>query len=113
MDLLQKELDAVTELWNQHIISSSKYGNSSGPRGRPDCMFFLPHLYDTHSYMQDVSPALVDEFYNATMKQNDYSEEFEEFANTVMQGDMFSRPRDVKEGLELYLKLVTAIEALR
>ena len=47
------------------------------------------------------------------MKQNDYSEEFEEFANTVMQGEMFSRPRDVKEGLELYWKLLTAIEALR
>ena len=76
-------------------------------------MFFLPHLYDTHSYMQEVSDALLDECYNATMKQNGNSEEFEGSENVVMQVQMVSRPMDVKEGLELYLRLVTAVEALR
>lgn len=113
MDLLRKELDTVTELWNQHIVSSSQYGNSSGRRGHPDCMFYLPHLYDTQSYMQEASATLVAEFYDAKMKRNDYTEEFEQFVNTVMQGEMFCRPKDVKEGLELYLRVVTAIEALR
>ena len=113
MDLLRKELDTIAELWNQHIISSSKYGNSSSPRGHPDCMFFLPHLYDTHDYMQDITAVLVDEFYDVTITQNDYSQEFEEFVNTVMEEEMLCRPRDVKEGLELYTRLVTEIEALK
>ena len=42
MHIIRKELDQVAELWNQNIISSSKFGNSSGPRGKPDlCTFCL------------------------------------------------------------------------
>lgn len=42
MQILRNELHQVAEMWNQHVLASSKFGNSSGPRGRPDCMFFLP-----------------------------------------------------------------------
>ena len=84
MNMLQKELDTDCKLWNQHIISSTKYGNSTGPRGHPNCMSFLPHLCNRHNYMQDITAELADEFYDATMVQNDYSQEFEEFTNTVM-----------------------------
>ena len=50
MQILRDKLHQVAELWNQHLIASSKFGNSSGPRGRPDCMFFLPHLFDSEGY---------------------------------------------------------------
>ena len=54
MPLLRSELYRVAELWNQHKISSSKFGNSSGPTGRPDCMLFLAHLYNTDDFKVSV-----------------------------------------------------------
>jgi hypothetical protein len=71
MHLLRKELYQVAELWNQHIISSSKFGNSSGPRGRPDCMYFLPHLYETENYQVTIAPIELEEFDHATMHPAD------------------------------------------
>ena len=50
MEILRNELHEVSQLWNQHVIASSKFGNSSGQRGRPDCIYFLPHLYSTDDY---------------------------------------------------------------
>lgn len=44
MPTLRNELYQVAELWNQHRISSSNFGNSRGPRVRPDkiaCFFYL------------------------------------------------------------------------
>lgn len=40
MDILRHELQKVAEMWNQHIIAPGRSGNSNGPRGRPDVMFF-------------------------------------------------------------------------
>ena len=33
----------MVEEWNEHVISKS---TNSGPSGRPDTMYFLPHLFD-------------------------------------------------------------------
>ena len=62
MQILRNELNEVAEMWNQHIIASCKFGNSSGPRGRPDCMFFLPHLYNSKNYKLTVDPQELEEF---------------------------------------------------
>ncbi|KAJ7371569.1 hypothetical protein OS493_024244 [Desmophyllum pertusum] len=62
MQILRNELHQVAELWNQHQIASSKFGNSSGPRGRPDCMFFLPHLYNSEDYKLPVDLHEIEEF---------------------------------------------------
>ena len=43
MRLLRKELTEIASNWNGQIISSSRYQE---PRGRPDTMYFLPHLYN-------------------------------------------------------------------
>ena len=70
----------MEELWNQHIISSSKFGNSSGRRQRPDCMFFF-----TASVQYTVDEDDVEEFIDhSTMSPPDYSEDFTEFALTFM-----------------------------
>ena len=42
----------------------------------------------------------------------DYSEEFEEFALTVMNVLGLSLPQDVNERLDLYLRLIQEIEKL-
>ena len=110
MHIIRKELDQAAELWNQHIISSSKFGNSSGPRGKPDCMYFLPHLYQTKDYKLEVELEEVEEFIdNATMCPPDFSQESEEFASVVMGELGLEMPNNVKEGLDLYLQLIKEI----
>ena len=104
MQLLKDELYQVAETWNQHHIASSKFGNSSGPRGRPDCMYFLPHLYSTEDYTVNIDRHEVGDFIdNSTMCPADCSEEFKEFAVTVMNELGLRSPQDVDEGLDLYL----------
>ena len=112
MSILRNELHQVAESWNQHIISASKFGNSSGPRGRPDCMFFLPHLYNVEDCKLEVDLDEVDEFYNDAMNVRDYSVEFVEFATTVMNDRNLSLTTNVKEGLDLYVELLKEIEGL-
>ncbi|PFX16238.1 hypothetical protein AWC38_SpisGene19504 [Stylophora pistillata] len=110
MPILRNELYQVAELWNQHRISSSKFGNSSGPRGRPDCMFFLPHLYSTDDYKTDVDEDDVQEFYDhSTLCPPDYSDDFKEFALTVMNEHHLPEPHDVSSALDLYMELLKEI----
>ena len=54
MQILRNERNEVAEMWDQHTIVSSKFGNSRGPK--PDCMFFLPHLYNSENYKVPVDP---------------------------------------------------------
>lgn len=58
-------------------MASSKFGNSSGPRGKPDCMYFLHHLYNTEDFKEDIDLHELEEFYdNSAMCSADFSEEF-------------------------------------
>lgn len=110
MRVLRKELNEVAKSWNQHIISSSKFDNS-GPRGRPDNMYFLPHLYQTEDYKLEVDSLDVDEFYNhASMVVQDTSEDFKEFATVVMNENGLLTPTNVREALNLYVALLQEIE---
>ena len=111
MEILRKELHEVAELWNEHIISSSKFGNLNLPRGRPDTMYFLPHLYNTNDYKMDTNQDEVQEFIdNATMSPDDYSKEFEEFATIIMSEQNILKPNNVKEALNLYINLIRVVE---
>ena len=96
----------MAESWNQHIISASKFGNSSGPRGRPDCMFFLPHLYDVEDCKLEVDLDEVDEFYYDVMSVGDCNVEFAEFLTTIMKDRNGSLAANMKEGLNLYVELL-------
>ena len=109
MRVLRKELNEVAKSWNQHIISSSKFDNS-GPRGRPDNMYFLPHLYQTEDYKLEVDSLDVDEFYNhASMVVQDTSEDFKEFATVVMNENGLLTPTNVREALNLYVALLHGV----
>ena len=77
MQILRNELNEVAEMWNQHIVASSQFENSSGPRGRPNCMFFLPHLYNSENYKVPVDPQELEAFIDeSTMCLADWSQEF-------------------------------------
>lgn len=113
MQVLRNELHQVAEMWNQHLIASSKFGNSSGPRGRPDCMFFLPHLYNSEDYKVPVNPQELVEFIDeSTMCPADCTEEFKEFASTVMNALGLNLPNDVNEALDVYVTLIKEVEKL-
>ena len=86
MHILRKELRQVAELWNKHIISPSKFGNNSGPRGKPDCIFFLPNLYSTENYQISIAFDELEEIDDAVMCPADVTDEFNEFATCVMEG---------------------------
>ena len=112
MEILRGELYEVTELWNQHIISPSKFGNSSGPRGKPDCMYFLPHFYNTVDYKVHVDSTDIDEFINGSMSVEDVSNEFLEFATIIMNYLSLQKPSNAKEGLDLYILLLQEVDKL-
>ena len=81
MQILRNEVHQVAEMCNQHLIASSKAEN----RRRPDCVFFLPQLYNSENYKVPVNPQELEEFLDeSTMSPADCREEFKEFAWTVM-----------------------------
>lgn len=107
MGILRNELKEVVEEWNQHIISKSING---GPSGRPDTMFFLPHLFERENYLEQISDSDVDEFKPAVEDiPRDYSVEFEEFAQTMMETNNIVMASNLKDGLDLYLFLLEKI----
>lgn len=109
MRLLRNELNTITEDWNTHIISSSR---NQGPRGRPDTMYFLPHLYEKEDFKTEVSTDEINDFYPAvTTTLLDVSPEFQEFARCVISdhGTLNSCPNNASEAIELYIYLLKNI----
>ena len=47
-----------------------------------------------------------------TMCLPDYSEDFKEFALTIMNEHHFSEPNDVNSALDLYMRLLKEVEKL-
>ena len=111
MGTFRDELKKIAEMWNQHIIASSKSSNENGPRGRPDVMYFLPHLFDAEDCKQQIDRDEVNEFYdNSTMLVKDFSDEFGEFALVVMRELGLATPTNVKEAFDLYIALLERVE---
>ena len=77
MSLIRNDLQSIKNQWNSHIISKSR---NSGPRGRPDSMFYLANLFEAEDMIIHVDSSEIDEFYpNVTVQVLDCSEEFQEF----------------------------------
>ena len=107
----QGRVKKIAEMWNQHIIASSKSSNENGPRGRPDVIYFLPHLFDAEDCKQQTDRDEVNEFYdNSTMLVKDFSNEFGEFALVVMRELGLAKPTNVKEAFDLHIALLERVE---
>jgi len=107
MGLIRKELVDIANEWNQHLISRSLNG---GPNGRPDTMYFLPHLFDCESYLQLVEQEEIAEFeIGINSLPLDFSLEFKEFAEELMHEEGIEDPSDTQEALELYIFLLDKI----
>ena len=70
-------------------------------------MFFLPHLYNSDSFLENVDLQEVETIYpHVTDTPKDFSDEFQEFAEFVLQGnDHDDMPNDVASSLDLFLYL--------
>ena len=105
--LIRAELKDLIEEWNQHIISKSING---GPSGRPDTMFFLPHLYDCQNFLEPVEEGMISDFLPAVENLPlDYTPEFKEFAETIMEEGGLEMPVNAMEGLNLFLYMLDKI----
>lgn len=109
MPLIRKELQTVRDEWNSHIISKSR---NSGPRGRPDVMYYLPHLYHSTDCLINVDADEIEQFYPCVTHNTveDVSPEFKEFAQTLMQQNGWDFPNVVSDALRLYMYLLSKIE---
>ena len=106
MHLLREDLTSVANEWNAHLIS----GKNQIQGGRPDTMFFLPHLYSKENHAKDADLEEVSEMYpNVTLEQEDYSIEFGEFAGIVMEENGYVMPNTPSEALSLYIFLLQNI----
>ena len=57
----------------------------STPSGRPDILYFLPYLYGIADRMISINTRKTDKFINVTsVVPSDFSDEFGEFAETLM-----------------------------
>ena len=105
---IRKELNTVTNEWNQHIISKSMNG---GPSGRPDTTFFLPHLYNAENHLENIDLEEVELIYpEVTYTPNDFSDDFKELAEFNLEGfNMDNESLDAVAGLDLFLFLKSKI----
>ena len=111
IDLIRKDLDDVAIRWNQHLLAPSK--NSVLPRGKPDCLYFLPELNNTCSYQKPVSHEEIayfdDPAFVTAAKDNDTF--FIEFAETVLAFEgLPKKPTNVSTALKMYFFLLEALE---
>ena len=108
MSLIRQDLNSIASEWNTHLISRSKNG---GPSGRPNCMFYLNHLYGVDNLLKQIDFDEVQEFYPLVHTNvRDYSEEFEEFAEEIMKQNGITAPENPSDGLHLYVFLLEAID---
>ena len=85
ISVLRKELKEITKEWNEHIISKS---SSGGPSGRPDTMYFMPHLFDCQDYSDPLEDDDIHKFLPAVEEiPPDYSAELGEFAEITMKNE--------------------------
>ena len=97
--VLCKELKEMAEVWNEHVISKSSNG---GPSGRPDTMYFLPHLFNCQDYSDPLEDDDIDESLPPVEEiSTDYSADFCEKQSSLVD----------KSSIEFhcFLKLVFSI----
>ena len=108
MSILRKELADIANEWNRHLLSPNRNNTQSG---RPDVMYFLPHLYGTTDHMISIDTAEVDDFIDITSAvPSDFSDEFVEFVGTLMNENNMELSHGASSAFDLYLYLLSKIE---
>ena len=99
----------VANEWNRHLLSPNR---NNMPSGRPDVIYFLLYLYGATDHMISIDTAETDKFIDITSAvPSDFSEDFGEFAQTLMIENDIEIPHDAsRSAFDLYLYLLSKIE---
>ena len=82
MSIPRKELIAIADEWNHHLLLPNR---NNTPSGRSEVMYFLPHLYGTADHMISFDTAETDGFMDINSAvPSDFSYESGEFAGTLI-----------------------------
>ena len=81
MSILRKELADIANESNPYLLPPNR---NNTPFGRPDIMYFLPHLCGTTDRMISINTRKTDKFIVASAVPSDFSDEFGEYAETLM-----------------------------
>ena len=108
MGILRKELTDIANEWNCHLLSPNRH---STPSGKPEVIYFLPHLYGTTDHIISIKTAETDECVDITSAvPSDFSDEFGEFVGTLMNENNMEMSLYVLSALDLCLYLLSKIE---
>ena len=105
MNLIRQDLHSILSDWNTHIISRSRNGAATG---RPDSLYYLPHLRGKLNYSAQVDNEEIEQFAHITNMPRDFSREFEQFAAIAVEEERL-RPSTVAEAFDLYITLLDLI----
>ena len=113
MDLLGNELHKVAQYWNTHRIRPS--ANRESPSGRPDILYFLPQVNNTHDYVTPVDLEeieIAEEEFAENAPQRGCSRHFNELAEMIMYDERLQMPETAVEAEHLYITLLSLIDDL-
>ena len=107
--ILQLELDETKQLWNNHYIRKSK--NSESPPGRPNVLYFTPHLSNGQECKSPLDNVNFDiaEGIARESKLFGCEEEIALFSFATMQEYNIEMPTTANEAKELLLRLIQCI----
>ena len=111
--IIQNDLDAVVDYWNNHKIRPSRLSES--PDGRPAIIYELPERYDAQDYKFPVNSIdfdLAEREYSSPPKQFCCSNEFAELALMLMEDLNLSMPSSLEDSKMLYTTLVNEVSRL-
>ena len=111
MALIQNDLDNTRHLWNNHRIRTVK--NSESPPGRPNVLFYAPHLSDGVNYDQfpvNHHDLNITREFTTRPSLLGCSNEMQEFANVFMLERNFTYPTSPDAAKALFWTLVEEIE---
>ncbi len=114
LDLLRHELNTIKTAWNTHRIRPSRHQTS--PSGKPDVMFFMPHIYNTISYLQDVDMdvySLLSELLTRNASAHNCLPIYAELFQTLCdERGLISRPSSLNEAADMLVLLLDAVDYL-
>lgn len=105
------ELDAITHVWDSHVIRPSK--NDRVPSGRPRIMYMFPELYASDDCISPVDRADVELCHsNCTFRPAVPCDiDIYDLCNILMVETQLHLPADAYQAVDLYLHLRNEIRS--
>lgn len=95
----------MKKVWNSHQIRPTK--NQNCPHGRPVVMYSVPALYETQTYIQEVTQQKREACAEECTFRGDTTcdDSIAELCHIYMEENNWQHPCDVRDGVQLYSNL--------